>query len=207
MYLSSISALFTLVEVISLQFKITKAYTEYMSTSEAVDVYIETFDGEVKARLVEMRQLVRAEATGAEESIAYGMPAYKLNGRPVVYFAGYAKHIGFYATPNGHEAFAKEFAKYKQGKGSVQFPLSQPLPVELVRRVVRFRTGQTSGAIKSDELPYISKPALRALAAIDVTRTIQLRDYAEKDLLALHGFGPKAIRQLKEAGVKLKEKE
>ena len=68
------------------------------------------------------------------------MPAYKTFGKPLVYFAGYAKHVGLYATPSGHEAFAKELAHYKQGKGSVQFPHNQPLPEDLIRRIVAFRT-------------------------------------------------------------------
>lgn len=84
-------------------------------------------------------QIIRSAVPEAEESIAYGMPAYKLHGKPLVYFAGYENHIGFYATPNGHEAFKAEFAKYKQGKGSVQFLHDQPLPMELVKRVVEFR--------------------------------------------------------------------
>lgn len=104
-----------------------------------VDEYINQFEGDVKKRLEVMRLLVRTQVPQAKESIAYGMPGYKLNGKPVVYFAGYTGHVGFYATPNGHEAFAEEFAKYKQGKGSVQFPNDQPLPVDLIKRVVRFR--------------------------------------------------------------------
>lgn len=110
--------------------------------SNPVDEYINKFDSEVKARLLEMREVIRAEAPEAEESISYGMPGYKLNGKPVVYFAGYEHHVGFYATPNGHDAFKDEFSHYKQGKGSVQFPNNQPLPLDLVRRVVRYRKGQ-----------------------------------------------------------------
>lgn len=100
---------------------------------------MEGFDGEVRRRLEVMREIVRDTAPGARESISYGMPAYKLNGKPLVYFAGFPHHIGFYATPNGHEAFKEEFAPYKQGKGSVQFPHDEPLPVELIRRVVEYR--------------------------------------------------------------------
>lgn len=104
-----------------------------------VEEYIDQFDGEVKHRLLKLRELIRAEAPDASEGIMYGIVGYKLNGKPLVYFAGYKTHIGFYATPNGHEEFAEEFAKYKQGKGSVQLPLSEPLPVELIKRVIDFR--------------------------------------------------------------------
>jgi uncharacterized protein YdhG (YjbR/CyaY superfamily) len=67
------------------------------------------------------------------------MPAYKLNKKPLVYFAGYANHIGFYATPNGHAKFAKELSIYKQGKGSVQFPIDEPMPLGLIKKIVAFR--------------------------------------------------------------------
>jgi len=104
-----------------------------------VEAYINQFDGEVKKRLLQMREVVISEAPEAEEGYMYGLVGYKLNKKPLVYFGGFAKHIGFYATPNGHKAFEKDFAKYKQGKGSVQFPLDQPLPLELVKRVVNYR--------------------------------------------------------------------
>lgn len=110
--------------------------------SFSVDTYIKQFDGDVRQRLEVLRKVIQTELPEAEESISYGMPAYKLNGKPAVYFAGYEKHIGFYATPNGHETFAEEFAKYKQGKGSVQFPNSDPLPIGLIKRVVRYRKEQ-----------------------------------------------------------------
>jgi uncharacterized protein YdhG (YjbR/CyaY superfamily) len=112
--------------------------------TETIDTYIEQFDGVVKTRLEEMRQAIKSEAPEAVESLSYGLIGYKLNGKPLVYTGGFAHHIGFYATPNGHEAFAEDFAKYKQGKGSVQFPNDQPLPVELVRRVVAYRKDQVA---------------------------------------------------------------
>ena len=67
------------------------------------------------------------------------MPGFFLNNKPLVYFAGYKNHIGFYATPNGHEKFAEELSVYKQGKGSVQFPLNKEIPFDLIRRIVEFR--------------------------------------------------------------------
>ena len=116
-----------------------------MAGPSTVEEYLAGFDGDTRARLDEMRATIRAVAPEAVESIAYGMPAYKLDKRPLVYFAGYAGHVGLYATPNGHEAFAEEFAAFKQGKGSVQFPHTAPLPLDLVRRVVEFRIGAIRG--------------------------------------------------------------
>lgn len=107
-----------------------------------VDDYINGFPEFIRLRLTEIRRIILLGAPGAVESIAYGMPAYKLQGRPLVYFAGYPGHIGFYATPAGHEAFTSDLAGYKKGKGSVQFPNDKPLPAELISRMVHFRFDQ-----------------------------------------------------------------
>lgn len=104
-----------------------------------VDQYISDFPAEVQEKLTQVRTIIRLTAPEASESISYGMPAYKMNGKPLVYFAGYKNHIGFYATPSGHEQFATELSCYKQGKGSVQFPHDKPIPVDLIRRIVEFR--------------------------------------------------------------------
>lgn len=104
-----------------------------------VDEYIGSFPEKVARLLEQIRQTIRIAAPQANESISYGMPAYKLNGKPLVYFAAFKNHIGFYATPTGHSQFAKELAHYKQGKGSVQFPLTKPIPLDLISRIVVFR--------------------------------------------------------------------
>ena len=111
---------------------------------ENVDKYIDQFNDEVKQRLLMLRELVLAEVPEADEGIMYGLVGYKLRKKPLVYFGGFTHYIGFYATPNGHEAFAGDFAKYKQGKGSVQFPNDEPLPIDLVKRVVAYRVEQVS---------------------------------------------------------------
>ena len=110
-----------------------------MSKITTVDKYLDQFSGETRSRLDTMRELIHEEAPDAIESFSYGLVGYKLNGKPLVYFGGFAHHIGFYATPNCHAVFAEDFAKYKQGKGSVQFPLNEPLPINLIRRVIRYR--------------------------------------------------------------------
>lgn len=92
---------------------------------ETVEDYLKQFSGETKVRLVQLRTLILDNVPEAEESISYGILAYKLNGKPLVYLAGYPKHIGFYALPTGHEKFKDKLAKFKQGKDSVQFPLDQ----------------------------------------------------------------------------------
>lgn len=108
-----------------------------------VETYLGRFEGETRERLDQMRAVIKTEAPDAVESFSYGLVGYKRNGKPLVYFGGFPHHIGFYATPNGHAAFAEEFSKYVQGKGSVQLPLDQPLPLGLIKRVVEYRLTQT----------------------------------------------------------------
>lgn len=110
-----------------------------MRPTATIDEYIAGFPAETQRALAEIRALVKSTAPNATETISYAIPTFDLNGRHLVHFAGYAKHIGFYPIPTGIEAFKDELEPYKQGKGSVQFPLDQPLPVDLIRRVVEFR--------------------------------------------------------------------
>lgn len=109
-----------------------------------VDKYIAKFPKEVQEILQNVRATIVNAAPDVVEKMAYGMPGYKLNGKPFVYFAGYAKHVGFYATPVAHEAFADELNGYKQGKGSVQFPLNKPMPFDLIKRLIEFKMKQLS---------------------------------------------------------------
>ena len=109
---------------------------------DTVDTYINTFPTDIQSRLKEIRAIIQAQAPDAVESISYGMPAYKTEGKPLIYFAGYKNHIGLYATPSGHETFKEELSQYKQGKGSVQFPLNDPLPIDLIKRIVAFRVDE-----------------------------------------------------------------
>jgi len=111
---------------------------------KSVDEYIVGFSEEVQEKLKLMRQTIKANAPEATEGIAYGMPAYKINKKPLVYFGGFAQHIGFYATPTGHQKFAKELSVYKQGKGSVQFPLDKVLPLDLIAEIVKFRVEENT---------------------------------------------------------------
>jgi uncharacterized protein YdhG (YjbR/CyaY superfamily) len=113
-----------------------------------VDDYIRTFPEDVQSRLKTMRDLIKKLAPDAEEQIAYGMPAYKTFKKPLVYFAAFKSHIGFYATPTGHEAFKKGLSVYKQGKGSVQFPLDEPLPTELISKIISFRVKENEAKAK-----------------------------------------------------------
>jgi len=114
---------------------------------KSVDAYIKSFPKETQSLLGKVREVILENAPKAVESIAYGMPAYKTNGKPLVYFSGFKNHIGFYATPTGHTVFSVELSNYKQGKGSVQFPLDKPIPFDLIQKIVVFR-------VKENEQKY-----------------------------------------------------
>jgi uncharacterized protein YdhG (YjbR/CyaY superfamily) len=103
-----------------------------------MDEYIGTFPKHVQKRLESIRKLVAKLAPDAQEKISYQMPTFCLNGN-LVHFAGFKNHIGFYPTPHGISEFQKELSKYKNGKGSVQFPLDEPLPMKLIERMVKYR--------------------------------------------------------------------
>jgi uncharacterized protein YdhG (YjbR/CyaY superfamily) len=115
------------------------------STARSVDEYIAEFPPGTQKVLREMRALIRASAPGAKEAISYAIPTFDLNGKHLVHFGAFEHHIGFYPTGSGVEAFREELRAYKGAKGSVQFPLGQPLPAGLIRRIVEFRVRAVSG--------------------------------------------------------------
>lgn len=104
----------------------------------SIDEYIASFPADIQERLRQMRAVIREAAPEAQEKISYQMPTFFLHGN-LVHFAAFKNHIGFYPAPRGIEAFKDELAAYEGAKGSVQFPLDQPLPLDLVRRIVQFR--------------------------------------------------------------------
>ena len=104
-----------------------------------IDAYIAAFPPEVQAILEEIRQTIRTEAPDAVEAISYAIPTFKLNGRNLVHFAAFKNHISFFPTGSGVEAFQKELASYKVSKGTIQFPMGQPVPLDLIRRITAYR--------------------------------------------------------------------
>ncbi|MFZ4400084.1 MAG: iron chaperone [Bacteroidales bacterium] len=108
---------------------------------DTIDDYIAAFPEETQKRLTQVRETIKKAAPAAEEVISYSMPAFRKNGI-LVYFAAYSKHIGFYPTSSGILAFKDEISGYKAAKGSVQFPLDKPLPLELITKIVKFRLSE-----------------------------------------------------------------
>ncbi|HEV3155229.1 MAG TPA: DUF1801 domain-containing protein [Candidatus Baltobacteraceae bacterium] len=110
-----------------------------MAIPADVDAYIGAFPADTQAQLKKLRAAIRRAAPRAEETISYNMPAYVVDGKKIVWFAGFKAHIGFYPGAAAVAAFKKDLARYKQAKGSVQFPLSERLPLDLVARIVKYR--------------------------------------------------------------------
>ena len=106
---------------------------------QTVDEYINTFPFETKEILIKIRKIIKELENEIEESISYGMPAYKLKKQPIIYYAAYKKHIGIYATPSAHSHFNLKLKEYKKGKGSVQFPLDKEIPYDLIKDLILFK--------------------------------------------------------------------
>lgn len=104
-----------------------------------INEYIADFPETTQTLLNMVYNTIQVVIPEAEECISYGIPTFKISNKAVVHFAGFKNHIGLYATPSGHKAFEQELSGYKQGKGSVQFPIDQPLPLELITRIIGFR--------------------------------------------------------------------
>lgn len=117
-----------------------------------IDEYISQQPDNVQALLKQMRNTIKRAAPKAEEVISYQMPAYKFHGM-LVYFAAFKNHIGFYPTAAGIAEFKKELSSYKGAKGSVQFPLDQPLPLKLITLITKFRAAQNLEKAKLKEKP------------------------------------------------------
>lgn len=112
-----------------------------MQTHETVDAYIASFPPATQEKLIQLRQLIGEIAPGAEEKIGYGMPAYNYQ-KTRFYFAAFAKHIGFYPGAACTHLFAEKLSGYKTGKGSIQFPLKEELPLNLIRDLILFRISE-----------------------------------------------------------------
>jgi uncharacterized protein YdhG (YjbR/CyaY superfamily) len=114
---------------------------------KTIDEYIRTFPKDIQKILEQVRQAIKKSAPEAEETINYQIPTFKLNGN-LVHFAAFKSHIGFYPAPSGLKTFKKEISNYKSSKGSVQFPIDEPIPVSLISKIVKYRVKENSAKTK-----------------------------------------------------------
>ena len=175
-----------------------------IKTGNTIDEYISNFPADVQQLLQQVRTTIKKTIPGAEEVIKYAMPTYVWQNRNLVHFAGYKNHVGFYPVPSAIKAFQKELSAYKGAKGSVQFPINQPMPLDLIRRIVEYRKKETEQKTAETEkllgpFPDLSSPAQRALANNGITSLKLLSRYSEKQVLEFHGLGPGSIPKLRNA--------
>lgn len=115
-----------------------------------IDEYIAGFDDQIQQKLTELRKFIKQRLPeGIEETISYGIPTFKLNGKYVIYFAGYAKHISIYPIPPGPAEFEQKIAPYVKGRGTLQFPNSEPLPYALIEEVIKYSVKRHQEAFNS----------------------------------------------------------
>lgn len=105
----------------------------------SIDEYIAGFPREAQQVLEQVRSIIKKTAPGVEETISYSMPTFTVNKKYLVYFAGYKNHVSLYPAPTGNASFEKEIKPYRSGKGTAQFPLDKPLPIALIKRIVKYR--------------------------------------------------------------------
>ena len=113
-----------------------------------VDEYIAGFPKETQEVLEQIRSLIKKTAPAAVEKISYAIPAFNLNNQNIIYFAGYKNHVSVYPVPKGDEAFQKEIAGFRTGKGTLQFPLDKSLPLQLIKKVVKHSINQNAEKVK-----------------------------------------------------------
>lgn len=130
-----------------------------------IDQYIAMFPTDVRKRLADIRKVIRKAAPDAQEAIKYQMPTFVLNGN-LVHFAAYARHIGFYPAPMGIERFKKELSAFKGAKGSVQFPLDQPVPLDLIARIVAYRVQQNLAKATVKSRPRVVSAGTRTKGVV-----------------------------------------
>ena len=123
-----------------------------------IDEYIRTFPRDVQNKLSDLRATIRRAAPDAVEKISYRMPTF-VQKKNLVHFAGYEHHIGFYPTPSGITAFEDELSRYATSKGAVQFPIDEPLPLDLVTRIVKFRVAENEAKASARKGARKTKPA------------------------------------------------
>lgn len=115
-----------------------------LTTLQSIEEYIAGFPNEVQEILQKIRMTIKKAVPEAEETISYNMPTFNLRGQYLIYFAAYKKHIGLYPVPTGDKKFNEELSTYRAGKGTLQFPLDQPIPYNLISKIVKVRAKEVS---------------------------------------------------------------
>jgi len=159
----------------------------------SIDEYIRRFPKSTQKVLRQMRRTIQAAAPEAEETIKYGIPTFWLNGN-LVHFGGFEHHVSFFPTSSPMKPFKAELTRYETSRGTIRFPVDKPLPLSLIRKIVRFRVGQM---VPPNPIAALAAPAQRALGRAGITSVQQLSRKTEPQIAGLHGVGPGALKQLR----------
>lgn len=108
----------------------------------SIDEYIASFPGDIQKIMNKIRETIKAAAPDTGEKISYNMPTFTLNGKYLVYFAGWKNHIAFYGAPKGNPEFNEDLSAYESGQGTLQFPYEKPMPLDLITKIVKFRAAE-----------------------------------------------------------------
>lgn len=175
-----------------------------MAIAKNIDEYIAAFTPAIQKLLQQMRKTIQKAAPKAEETINYGIPTFTLNGN-LVHFAGYKNHIGFYPAPSGILAFKKELSVYAGAKGSVQFPVDKPLPLDLVKQIVQFRVAEN---IEKANRKKVAKASTKALsnARKSTLQATALKEKTSYENNFLFTLGAPAKRALQNKGIQTLQK-
>jgi uncharacterized protein YdhG (YjbR/CyaY superfamily) len=119
------------------------------SKAKNIDDYLKNFPATTKKMLQQIRTTVKRITPGAEEVISYSIPAFKLNKKILVYFAGWKDHVSMYPVPRANQTLQKEISRYQTGKGTLQFPLDKPLPLKFISKIVKLRVKENSVRAKA----------------------------------------------------------
>jgi uncharacterized protein YdhG (YjbR/CyaY superfamily) len=122
------------------------------SKSNSMDEYIDTFPEDMQTILKQVRKTIKAAAPEAGERISYGIPTFTLNGKYLIYFAGWKHHISIYPIPIGDDAFNQEIAPYVSGKGTLKFPIDKPMPLKLITKIVKLKVAESLS--RTDQKKY-----------------------------------------------------
>jgi uncharacterized protein YdhG (YjbR/CyaY superfamily) len=169
-----------------------------MKKTENIDQYIAEYPEDIQKKLEQIRTLIRKQVPDAEECINYGIPTFRLNGN-LVHFAAFKNHLGFYPGAAGVEAFKDVLNGYETSKGTIQFSFDKPIPVKLIRDIVRFRVEQNLEKGGQGFFKKLAQPAQRALNEKGITDLKKLSKYTEQEISALHGVGPSSLPILRKA--------
>jgi uncharacterized protein YdhG (YjbR/CyaY superfamily) len=161
-----------------------------MHSARSVDEYISSFPKPTQKLLQQMRRTIRSVAPGATEAIKYGIPTFVLNGN-LVHFGGFEHHVSFFPTAAPVELFKRELSRYETSRGTIRFPLDEPLPLGLIKKIVLFRVTQV------DPFCQLAAPAQRALANAGIVSLKQLSKRTEEQVKELHGMGPNTLAKLR----------